>query len=329
MLSSKWIWYLVSTAILAGLGYFADFEKFIASLSSADPLYFSLAFVFGMTFFLSNAVIWRSFLREVGVELSLWKSAKLFMGGQFMNSVTPLGQFGGEPLMAYIISDNTDAGYDQSVSSIVSADIINSAPFITFSGAALLYLSLFGSLNSRLVDIAYLVVILLVVLLAAGYFLWFEREKLENFVIGVLTKAESIMNRDQAFEGLKEKVRDAAELFQSFGKNPRHLLRTSLIAHASGFAQVICMIFVLQSLGYSPGIAAVTLTVILSSLASFSPTPGGTGTIEAAMTGLLLLFTSIPPDEALAAAVLFRLTTYWPGLPLGYLSILSLRSSKK
>jgi hypothetical protein len=38
------------------------------------------------------------------------------------------------------------------------------------------------------------------------------------------------------------------------------------------------------------------------------------------------LLMPVDPGPALAAAVLFRLTTYWPGIPLGYLALISLES---
>jgi uncharacterized protein (TIRG00374 family) len=82
--------------------------------------------------------------------------------------------------------------------------------------------------------------------------------------------------------------------------------------------------FVLLSLGIRPDFTPIYFTVTLSSLASFSPTPGGSGTFEAAFSGLMVFFFEVNIATAVTAAVLFRLTTYWPGLVIGYISLVGL-----
>lgn len=322
---SKWVWYGVTTLIFAALIYFADLNKFIESLTSADPLYFGIALAFGLSFFVSNAIIWHSFLREIDIPVSFWKSLKLFMAGNFMNSVTPLGNLGGEPFMAYVISKNTEANYQQAISSIVSADLVNTIPFITYSTAGILYLFFFGSVPGPIMRATYFTVALIVVGGTIAYLLWFKEDLLENFILGLLDKIEDKIGNGKYVKAVREKIRETINLFQEFGNNPRHLAKTSLIGHLSVVTQIICLYFILLSLGIEPAIVPITLTVLLSGLASFTPTPGGSGTMEAAFSGLLMLFLPISFDAALAAAVLFRMTTYVPGLPLGYIALINLQ----
>jgi len=99
----KLAWFGVSTAIIGGLIYFADINKFIEALQSASGPLLVPAFATGLGVFLIFGYTWYRFLTKVGVDVSYFESVRLFLASQFMNSITPLGQFGGEPFMAYII----------------------------------------------------------------------------------------------------------------------------------------------------------------------------------------------------------------------------------
>lgn len=72
------------------------------------------------------------------------------------------------------------------------------------------------------------------------------------------------------------------------------------------------------------------LTVLLlallagSAVGSAAPVPGGIGTVEAA-TAAALLTAGVPAADAVAVALLYRLTTFWGRLPAGWACLLWLR----
>jgi uncharacterized protein (TIRG00374 family) len=321
---SKWLWYGITTLIFAGLIYFADLSKFLDALTSAKPIHFTIALIAGLSFFITNAIVWHSFLHKGGTPVSFWKSLKLFMAGNFMNSVTPLGNLGGEPFMAYVISQNTKANYQEAISSIVSADLVNTLPFITYSAAGILYFLLFGEPTNLIIRAGAFTVVLIVVGAIIAYLLWFEEEYLEKLLLRILDWIEINIGGEKYVESAKERLKETIEMFHKFGEDPKHLFKASLIGHVSVITQIICLYFVLLSLNIDPLLAPITLTVILSGLATFTPTPGGSGTFEAAFAGLIVFLMPVEFGTALAATVLFRLTTYWPGIPLGYIALLSL-----
>ncbi|MFB6190551.1 MAG: lysylphosphatidylglycerol synthase domain-containing protein [Candidatus Nanohaloarchaea archaeon] len=81
----------------------------------------------------------------------------------------------------------------------------------------------------------------------------------------------------------------------------------------------------LLSMGVSSDFTPLYFVLVLSSFGNFSPTPGGSGTFEALMAAVLTFFLPhITFATALAVAIIFRLTTYWPGLAIGYLALNSL-----
>ena len=123
---------------------------------------------------------------------------------------------------------------------------------------------------------------------------------------------------------MKEKITAVKEAFLEAGKNPRLLLEATVITHLTFITQIASLYVILLSLGLEPLIPAIYFTVMLAGVATFSPTPGGSGTFEAAFAGILMLFYPVNLATALTAAILFRLMTYWPALLIGYLAFVKL-----
>lgn len=330
--NSKTVWYGISTLILLGLIYLADVDKFIGALSSIKPLNLSISFFFGLCIFPVWGYVWHSLFKKMGMETTLRNSYKMFMAGNFMNSVTPLGQLGGEPFMAYIVSKNTDASYEKSLSAVVSADLVNAIPFIVYMIVGISYLFFFGAAMSGVIRRAtYIAMTLILVLGLAAYLVWFRSDLLRNRISGLLkavndrTKGESKIIRI-----LDEKIESLWDAFEEAGKDPLHLIKLTLFSHIAPLTQLACLYFILSGMGITPDFTGVFLTVILGGLAMWSPTPGGAGTVEAAFSALLVFFyPGIGLDTAVASAVLFRLTTFWPGILIGYIALISLRRNRK
>lgn len=324
---SKVVWYGISTVILAALIYLADFREFIKAIIRVDPFYMSLAFFFGMAVFLVWGYVWHSFFRKLGIKTSLKKSYKLFMAGNFMNSITPLGQVGGEPFMAYIVSKNTDSSYEKSLSAIVSSDLLNTIPILVYTIIMFIYIFLFGKVRGFYAETALLLLILTFIALGIGWFLWRGNRYLESYIKNIISYLASKSKRvKKMYDSAYEKITEIRRTFREAGEDRKHLIKTAIISHLVLPSQFICLYLILLGLGVDPDITGVVLSVLLSGLAIFSPTPGGTGTMEAALSGLILVFyPGTALEIAAAAAVLYRLTTYWPGIPIGYVALINLR----
>jgi uncharacterized membrane protein YbhN (UPF0104 family) len=87
------------------------------------------------------------------------------------------------------------------------------------------------------------------------------------------------------------------------------------------FAYIFCLAACVLALGGSlalPSVAVVYLTS--SAIASAVPTPGGLGTTEAALSAGLAA-AGMPGVQAVSAALLFRLVTFWLPVPVGWLAL--------
>ena len=324
-LKNKYLWFGVSGLFLALLIYFSDTEKFLNAISNADPLLLAPALILGLSAFLVWGYVWHLFFRQMDIDISLYRTMEMFMAGNFLNSVTPLGQFGGEPFMAYIVSRNTGASYEKSFSFVASADIINAVPFITYLLAGAGYMFFFRTVNNIIAKGALLAISLAAVGGLLVYLLWFDEDIVEKYLFKALNKVQKVTGHgDKLSKEIKERISAVKKSFREAGESPKMLLKATAITHVNLVLQGTALYFILLSLSLTPEITAIYFTVLLSGLASFSPTPGGTGTFEAAFAGVLLLFYPVGFATALTAAILFRLSSYWPGLIIGYIAFVKL-----
>lgn len=326
----KAIWFGITTAIIGGLIYYADVNKFIGALQSASLPLLVPAFAAGMSVLLVFGYTWHRFLTKVSIDVSYFDSLRLFLAGQFMNSVTPLGQFGGEPFMAYVIQRNTDTSYEKAFSTVFSADIVNGIPMLTFVLGGAIFLLFFGSINDLVLQTVYAGVVLTALGGLIVYLLWFKAGVIEHYLLNLLKYFSGLTGFGDSLVGkAEERLGRMQDSFEAIGENPLHLFETAVVAHLSFVLQVFCLYFIMLSLGHNVDFTPLYFIIAISGLANFAPTPGGSGAYEATMAGILTFFLNIQFPIAITVAILFRLTTYWPGLIVGYLSFLSVENGGK
>ncbi len=311
----------VSTAIILGMVYFADFQQVVSNIQEADKIILASAIFVGLLNLPIWSNSWHKLINRVGGDISFYKALKLFTAGNFLNSVTPLGQFGGEPLMAYVIKKNTDLEYEEGLSAVVSADIINAIPIFTFMLGGTAYLLFFNSLDSILLEMSYIALVIMILGGSIAYLLWFKSGYIESKIIFIV----KILSRPFENESsLVEKIEGMQETFRSVGEEPKELLKISLIAHLFFVCQVISLYLVMLSVGVETDLTPLYFVLPAAALANFSPTPGGSGTYELILAGVLTGVIGVPKQTAVSISILYRFTTFWPSILLGYISMVSL-----
>lgn len=329
MKDSKKLWFGVSTAIFLVIIYLADVGKFISAIQKADPLFLIPAYLLGMTPFLIHAVVWNDFLSKIASKSTYLETLKLYMGASFLNSVTPLGQFGGEPFMAYIIDRNTEASYEEAFSAVLSADLVNSIPGFTFLFGGGIYLVLFGAITDQIMQLIALGVVSSIGFAFVIYFLWFRSGTIESGILNVLESIVDLIGRGQRIvKGAEKRLEEVENAFRTIGEDPKSLFKISAFTHIAFVVNTAVLYSIMLAFGVqNPAFTSIYMVLILSELANYSPTPGGSGTFEGAMAGLITLFMTVDFATALAVAIVYRTTNFWPSLIIGYISLNSLERS--
>jgi uncharacterized protein (TIRG00374 family) len=327
--TNRLLWFLLSTAILGALVYFSEYGEFVDALFGSDLRYVALATACGCFTLLMWAVVWHRFFTLLDIPIRFRESLRLLLAGTFLNSVTPLGRFGGEPFVAHLITRRTEATFPQALSSVSSADLSNAFPFVTFGTVAVLYLVIFGTLRSIVANIVPGVVVFLILSVVTIYLLWFGGIQRLSGAIERLVPFDPDFGRFQPYiESGREKIGETLTRMRDIGDNPREVASTLLFSHVAVLGHVGAVYFTLLAVEVEPVPHTILLVVALSAFLTFSPTPGSMGTFEAGFAGLIAVFFPVTGATAATVAILYRVGTYLPGVVFGYLSLASIRSVK-
>lgn len=315
------IWFGITTLLLGILIALADTGQLMRFIRTADRYYLLIALALGLGAVPVLANSWYQFINTVGGDQGFIDILKIFMAGNFVNAVTPLGQFGGEPFMAYVIKDNTDISYQQALSAVVSADIINTIPIFTYVFLGAIYMAIATTMNSFMIETLTAVIAFGIAGGALTAVLWFRPRAVGNMVLSLVKGITARLGHGQRYIGpLEERLTEIEHSFKTLGSSRTVLIETAIIAHLFFGFQILAFHFILLSLGQEAPLAMIAFLLPLASLSTFTPTPGGSGAYEATMTALLTKVIGILYTPALAAAVLYRVVTYWQDIILGYLA---------
>lgn len=321
-------WFGVATSIFAVLFWVAEPSKMLAAVKAAKLEYLALSVLAGFTIIIAWTLNWFNFFRVSGIKCSFSRTFQLFSAGQFLNSVTPLGQFGGQPFMAYLISKHSNTSYEKSLATVMSADVLAIIPLSTFVIAGYSYIALTGSASGQLTRMSAVASSLLIFGIVMSYLGWYRPGSLENALLKTAEAITGFIGRGSGFvEGLEKRLENVEETFRTVGNSPKAVIHSLVITHAAFLLKMVAFYGVMLSVGLQMNFFEIMLLIPLASVANFSPTPGGAGTFEAALAGLIMLFAPVELATALTAAVLYRLSTYWLGILVGYIAMSSLNYS--
>jgi len=122
---------LTTTLVLLILVAVIDTGRGLEMILSADLGFLAVAFVLANSTLLVNAVVWRYVLKGIGVDISYIKTVQIVFTNTFINNITPFGNTGGEPVVAYYLAEKFDQSKGRTLSAVLTADIINLSPLLT------------------------------------------------------------------------------------------------------------------------------------------------------------------------------------------------------
>lgn len=267
-------------------------------------------------------ISWWLMIREVA-DYSLVKGLKVFYATMFANMITPLGQFGGEPFIAYILSRDSGKPLEECFGSILAADIINTVPFFTYTLAGSLGLLIYFPGNTLISNILKGIVGLLAVLISL-FIVFRKRKDLGLKLLGWTGKRVELLLRklepgefESGDEYMREKGENFYRVFENLIDQKPKMAKALAFSHLSELMGITGLYLILISLGFEPSFFAAMVAVTASEIGGYLPLPGGLGGIEAAMTGVLIGITPISPSIAAAAVLAQRIGGYWLTLAIG------------
>ena len=308
--------FLVAAAVVALLVDFVGTEGVIAGLGRADLRWLALACLSTAICLTAWGKAWQIVLAVAGIEESFSRLVITYYAATFANYVTPLGQAGGEPFIAYVLSRDTEASYQDSLASVVTADLLNLFPFVTFAGvgfAALLYQSSLPEVVGPLAGGLVVLSVGVPLLSAVG---WRYRTRLGQILLrGTAPLATRLPRITRS--GLRARLRETEAAFQRIARDRRALVAALSFSYLGWVFFALPLFLSAQAIGAELSLILVFFIVPASTLAGLVPSPGGSGAVEAALVLLIVALTAIGRTDATVIAILYRVASYAFALLLG------------
>jgi uncharacterized protein (TIRG00374 family) len=313
--------FLLAAVLVYLLGAVVGWAETVRQLRGADLRWVAVACLSTVGCLAAWTKTWQAVISALGVTVSYRTLVTTFFAATFANYVTPMGQAGGEPFVAYVLARETEATYEESLASVVTADLIRALPFFNVGVVGVGYLVLTRGLSERTEEFAVAIAGLAVGLPVGVVLLWRHRGTVEDLLLGALAPVASRTPRVELASVRARIDRLVASLEVIAGaRRP--------LAVAIGFAYVGWILFALPlyysglALGLPLPLLLVAFLVPVTVIAGSSPTPGGLAAIEGTLVVLLAALTALSAGEALAVTTVYRLTSYWFVVAVGGLAAL-------
>lgn len=319
----------IAIGILVLFFYFVGVDSIVRSVRQAAPLFIILGMIATFGTFLTRGVNWYITLSMTDHALSIYQTFQYYLAALFIYGINPFGPVGGQPVIAYIIADETDQDYEISLATIFAADLMNTLPFFTFAGIGMaLYVAL-HPINPLITILIILTMILGSAISLSLLLLFFHRELAEQvftiFVDGLdwfLQGIPLLEPTDIDTTVISNKVHRFYYTLDRVVDERRNIADILIISHVAWFLTMVGLYSFILSMGWSVSFTLIMFIVPIAYVVYYLPMPGGLGGIEVMLTLLLILLANLPSGSASAAVILFRASSYGLVMLLGLVVLL-------
>jgi uncharacterized protein (TIRG00374 family) len=311
--------FIAAIGVFAVLFWFIDVNRFLQALRQANPIILGVMVVIALGWLTAWSLSLRTVLGVLETELPVTRSIMTFASVLFAYNVTPLGQFGGEPVAAAFVSRISDADYETGLASVTSLDAINFIPSITLALLGLAYYAIFTTLGQYLVIAVIVVVALAIVVPVLLYLGWQYRYQLERRSIDVLTpllrRTGRIIPRVSVPdpESIEQYVENFFTSLERITSDRRGISIALSFSALGWLLQMVLLWVSFIALDHYISFTVVLLVIPIGNIAGIAPLPGGLGAIETIYIVLLSALTPVNIAVITAAVVIHRVLAY--GLP--------------
>ena len=308
--------FVVAGVLVYLLGVVVGLGDVRLALAAADLEWLALACASTLVGLAAWGKAWQVVLAVVGVEVSFRRLVVTYLSATFANYITPFGQAGGEPFIAFVLSQDTGASYEDSLASVVIADLLNLLPFFNFAALGLAVLLVRARLPDVIRPLAFGLAGIAVAIPALAYVGWNHRAGVERWALRLLAP---VVERTDRFsvEGVRARIDRFYASLELIAAEPRELAYALVFSYTGWLFFALPLYVAALTLGLRVDPLLVLFIVPASTIAGFVPTPGGLGGVETALVVLLVALAPVSGGEAFALATVYRVASYWFALVVG------------
>jgi uncharacterized protein (TIRG00374 family) len=308
--------FAVAGLLVYVLGVIVGLDDIRLAFRRADLRWLAVAFASTLVGLAAWGKAWQVVLAVIGIEVSFRRLVVTYLSATFANYITPFGQAGGEPFIAYVLSQDTGASYEDSLASVVIADLLNLLPFFNFAALGLAVLVVRARLPEVIRPLAFGLAGVAVAVPAIAYVGWNHRDGVEHWVLRLLAPVVGRTTR-VSLEGVRDRIDRFYASLEVIAAEPRELAYALVFSYAGWLFFALPLYLAALTLGLRVEPLLVLFIVPASTIAGLVPTPGGLAGVETALVVLLVALASLSGGEAFAVATVYRVASYWFALVVG------------
>jgi hypothetical protein len=312
--------FLVALAVLAALGAVVGVAPVVAALADADSTAVLAALAATAVWLCAWGTSLFVALRTLDAPVCLPRAILVYASATFFNGLTPFAQVGGEALSAAVLSRSTDVEYETGLAAITAVDVVNLLPSPAFAVVAGVSLVVAGHEVPDVPLLATAAVGVLGVTIVTGLLVHHFRPGADRTLARIGVRAVVAATRTAArllsldASGLSRRVDSFLRgVRRVFGRR-RALALCVALSVVGWFALVLAFWFSLRAVSHPVSLGLVAFVLPVGMVAVAVPLPGGVGSVDVALIGLLTAVGGVPSTAATAGVILYRGVTYW--LPL-------------
>jgi glycosyltransferase 2 family protein len=275
-----------------------------SSLQTLSATKIALWLLVNVALLLLACTRWSVLCRSVQVTLSPWQLLPLRQAGSVVNFITPGPHFGGEPLLIYWLHRLFKVRFSSAMLALALDRCFEL--LCNFSVLLLLVLCAFQrGVNVASSTAALLLTLgaVLAALLCVAILLWCRPAWLNQRVKALLTRWQ----QHPRLQALRQEWQHFDQQLQQVIRQQRRALSTALLCSVGGWLLLLAeLLLLLHWLGLSLTALDFALIVLALRLAMLLPTPGGLGSVEAAVVWVFSHL-QLPAEAALGFLTLIRL----------------------
>lgn len=309
--------FATALAVLLGLAALLGVERIGTALGSADPGRYALAVAAEVTALCLWAVPVHLFTRHVPGAAAGRRFARGYASGVFFRALLPFGRGGGGTVLAYGVARGTSAPYERVLAAVLAADALVFTASLTTLGGGLAVVTFVGGATAGTTPLLAVGLALAAYLLLTALLLGWP-SLVRRAVLSLAAVLRRTVGRVSSTVGelldpeqVSLRVGRFLDTVSWLSAHPRTVVVGLAFAQAGWLVGTLPLYYSLAAVDVQVRLAVVFFAAPAAGFAAFAPLPGGTGSVEVALGGLLVVLTSADPATIAAAVVLYRLSTYW------------------
>lgn len=314
---------VVPLALVGVLGAQGSLGAIGTALSGADTTVFGVVVGTAVCVLLLRGLALRVLLGVLGHRPSVTRILPAYVATVAVSTFVPGGQAGGAPINGYLVSRPANAEYEDGIAAVVGISVLSNLVVAVSGVVGAGYLLVVADAGTSLRTLVMISLALFCVAGLGAVALWRVRDRVESVTVTIITH---LCRGARLIPGVSNPGRDTVARrvgrFRSAVERLRGATTRQVVALVGLLGIAHCLTVValwlsLGAVGASVSIGVVMAVIPAGVLAAAVPTPGGFGTIEVALVGLLTTATSAAASTATAATVVYQVATVGPAVLVG------------